>query len=394
MTTTIIRPILLPLLTAGLLTVASCNKWDDYKKYTETGEITYAGKLDSIRILSGKDRVMITGRFNADPSITQVKVFWNNRRDSAQFTVKRVSGDNQFREIFAAPEGVTTFTVHTYDAKGNKSVPVSVIGRSYGANYRKKLSHRIFNTLFLGTGSTINWEPADASIGTIRTEFQYPLNGVTQEVVTPTATTVNTLPALPNAATVFRFRSIFRPDTTCIDTFALPWKDTTLVPFKNSRIPFIASAKSGRWGNLSDWNANAAVKSHGGFGGWDEWNSNIFNVESGWGSPAINNGKLWQVISLPAGTYTFEISDLRDTNLLPTDNTYLVAAVGADLPDVANIGSALASAKIVNGKPLSELRIRFTLTETKEVSIGYLTTQVDGTPGKFCNIRAFNVYAN
>lgn len=374
------------------LTVISCTKWDEYKKYTESGEIVYAGKLDSVKALSGKNRVMITGKFNADPSVTQVRIYWNNNRDSVVYSVKRGTSGDYFQEAFAVPEGVNTFTVYTYDAKGNRSVPVSVIGKSFGDNYRKKLSSRgLISMRYLGTGSTFNWEPADASAGVLSTQLQYTIAGGTTEVILP-GTESTTFAALPNTPVQIRYRAYFRPDSTSIDTFAMAWKDTLVLPLKNNSIPFVASAKSGRWGNLADWNANDAIKSHGGFGGWDEWNSNIFNVESGWGAPPVTNGKLWQTFTLPAGNYVFGISDLRDTNLQPTDNTYLVAQEGTELPNVADIGTAIASAKVATGKPLTELRISFTLTDTKTVSIGYLTTQPDGTPGKFCNIRAFSFY--
>lgn len=372
------------------LTVASCTKWDEYKKYTESGEIVYAGKLDSVKALSGKNRVMITGKFNADPNVSQVRIYWNNNRDSMLYDIKRSTSGDYFQQAFAVPEGVATYTVYTYDVKGNRSVPVSVIGKSYGDNYRKKLNNRIITSIrYWGTGTTINWEPADASVGPLRTDLQYTINGATTDV-SLAATESTAFAALPNTLVQARFRAVFRPDSTSVDTFTVAWKDTLLLPLKNNAIPFIASAKSGRWGNLADWNSNDAVKSHGGYGGWDEWNSNIFNVESGWGAPPVTNGKIWHTYTLPAGKYVFGISDLRDTNLQLTDNTYLVAHEGTELPNVADVATAIASAKVVTGKPLSELRVSFTLTETKTISIGYLTTQPDGNPGKFCNIRAFS----
>jgi hypothetical protein len=378
----------------AIIVLVSCTKWDDYKKYTDGGEIVYAGKLDSVKVLSGKNRVMVTGKFNADPAISQVRIFWNDNHDSVSYDIKRSTGGNYFQQAFAMPEGVTTFTVYTYDASGHRSVPVTVTGKSYGANYRKKLSNRVINNIrYLSGSTTITWEAADASVGAYTTELQYTVNGITSEISTP-ATDNTVFGGLPNTTALFRYRAIFKPDSTCIDTFAVAYKDTLVVPFKNSRVSFAASAKSGRWGNLADWNANAAIQSHGGYGGWDEWNSNIFNVESGWGAPPITNGKLWQVFTLPAGTYTFEISDLMDTNLTSADNAYLVVAPGSDLPDVSNIGTALAATQIVAGKPLNDLRARFTLTQSSQVSIGYLTTQPDGTPGRYCNIRAFGLYVN
>ena len=379
-----------PLLATILL---ACSKWDDYKKYTTNGEIIYAGKLDSVKAYSGKNRVRITGKFNADPKISKVKIFWNNNRDSLVYDAKQGANGNVFDQTFSMPESITTFTIYTYDGDGNKSIPVYVVGKSFGDNYRKTLSNRIISNIrYMSANTIINWEPADATVGAYTTEVEYTVNGVTKTVVSPAAqgTEFEGL----NTNTPLRYRGVFKPDSTSIDTFTVPYKDTVLVPLKNARIPFIASSRSGRWGNLAEWNANDAVKNHGGYGGWDEWNGNIFNVESGWGSPAITNGKIWQTILLEPGSYTFEISDLRDTNIGASENTYLVANLGTDIPDISNLATALASAKVATGKPLIDLRVKFTLTQQSTVSVGYLTTQAGTTPGRFCNVRAFNLYIN
>lgn len=384
------------LLTAllAVITLLSCSKWDDYKKYTANGEVIYSGKLDSVKAYSGKNRVRITGKMNADPKITAVKIFWNDGQDSAVYDIKRSVSGALFDETFPVPESVNTFAVYTYDANGNKSVPVYVLGKSYGENYRKKLSNRIISNIrYRADSTTINWEPADASIGAYATEIEYIVDGITKTAVSPAA--AGTVFEGLSTNTLVRYRGVFKPDSTSIDTFTVAYKDTMLIPLKNARIPFVASEKApSRWGNLAEWKTNDAAKNHGGYGGWDERNDNIFNVESGWGAPAITNGKVWQTILLEPGTYTFEISDLRDTNLGSSESTYLVAALGTDIPDIANLGTALDSAQVANGKPLTDLRVHFTLTQQSTVSVGYVTTQPGTTPGRYCNIRAFNLYIN
>lgn len=375
------------------MTFLSCSKWDDYEKYTANGEIIYTGKLDSVKAYSGKNRVRITGKFNADPKISKVKIFWNNNRDSLVYDAKQGANGNVFDQTFTMPESITTFTVYTYDGDGNKSIPVYVVGKSFGDNYRKTLSNRIISNIrYMSANTIINWEAVDATVGAYTTEVEYTVNGVTKTVVS-SADQGTEFEGL-NTNTLIRYRGVFKPDSTFIDTFTVPYKDTVLIPLKNARIPFIASSRSGRWGNLAEWNANDAVKNHGGYGGWDEWNGNIFNIESGWGSPAITDGKIWQTILLEPGTYTFEISDLKDTNIGASENTYLVANLGTDIPDVSNLATALASAKVATGKALSDLRVKFALTQQSTVSVGYLTTQDGTTPGRYCNIRAFNLYIN
>lgn len=105
--------------------------------------------------------------------------------------------------------------------------------------------------------------------------------------------------------------------------------------------PFIAAgfmSGSTRWGNLKDWNTNAAARSHGDFGGYSSDAGGTMNMESGWGSPQILNGKIYQTITLPAGTYSFDISGDSWQELFTKDPAYAVVAPNADtLPDFNNI---------------------------------------------------------
>ncbi|MCM5528679.1 DUF4998 domain-containing protein [Parasegetibacter sp. NRK P23] len=383
------------ILCSGTL-LLSCSKWDDYKQHIEGGEILYTGKLDSAKIFSGKERIQVYGLLNADPKITTLKVFWNNKNDSVVYEIKPSLIDT-FRQYINIPEGIRPFTIHTYDAKGNKSVPVTVTGVSYGDAYRRKLTNRLIAGIEFEPGySIITWEQLDPSIGPQFTEIQYTDSGMVKSVFIKPGETSIALPGMDTTTTI-RYRTIYKPEPTSVDTFHVPYTErlVKIAPqLLNRKVPFITSGRSGRWGNLADWKSNDAVKSHGGYGGWDEWNGNIFNVESGWGAPAVTNGKIWQTRVLNPGTYTFAISDLRDTNLTEADNAYLVVSEGDGLPDVAQVQTAIGYTKIVNGKPLAQLKVTFTLTERKEVSIGYLTTQPAGDPGRFCNVRAFNFIEN
>ena len=218
------------LLTALLaaITLLSCSKWDDYKKYTANGEIIYTGKLDSVKAWSGKNRVRITGKFNTDPKITAVKIFWNNKMDSLVYEVKGGVAANVFDQTFPMPESVTTFTVYTYDVDGNKSVPVYVVGKSFGDTYRRTLSNRFITSLVYTSASdstTINW---DAALSTaVQTEVKYPKNptGDTVMVITPAKDSRTALPGFNYQTSKFTYRTIYMPDSTSIDTFATQYQE-------------------------------------------------------------------------------------------------------------------------------------------------------------------------
>ncbi|MCC9168185.1 DUF5013 domain-containing protein [Pontibacter sp. XAAS-A31] len=378
----------------------SCSKWDEFKEFTKDGEIMYTGKIDSVQVLAGKGRVMYKGLISADPKVTKLRIFWNDFRDSVEYNLDKgtETGKVPFERVFDVDEGVKNFVSYTYDAVGNRSVPVNAVGTSYGSSYRRKINNRLISSLTFNPNNTIiNWETMDLSTGAQFTEIEYDVDGETKHVVTPATQPTAVLEGL-NKTTTIRYRTIFKPEATSIDTFAVAYRnyEVKVVPqLKNRQVPFIASSRSGRWGTLADWITNDAIKIHGGgHGGWDEWNGNIFNVESGWGAPAVTNGKVYQTLALDPGSYTFEISDLRDTNLSENDHAYIVVAPGDELPDVEQVSTAIGSVKIVNGKPVTAYKITFTVTEASEISMGYLTTQPAGDPGRFANIRAFNFYAN
>jgi hypothetical protein len=204
------------------VTVFSCSKWDDFKKYTANGEILYPGKMDSVKAFSGKNRVRITGMLNADPKISAVKIFWNKNADSLVYDIKRATG-NMFEQTFPMPESVTTFTVYTYDIEGNKSVPVYVVGKSFGDAYRRSLSNRFItsvNYTAANDSSTISWDAALATA--LSTEVLYPQNpsGNIVKVDVPVKDAKTGLSGFDFQKAQFSYRTFYRPDSTCIDTFA------------------------------------------------------------------------------------------------------------------------------------------------------------------------------
>ena len=148
---------------------------------------------------------------------------------------------------------------------------------------------------------------------------------------------------------------------------------------KNSGNPFVASTMDagGRWGTLADWVANSGAMSHNGIGGFSkDGDGPSMNMESGWGSPAIKNGKIYQTITLPAGTYAFDPSPWiwQGTK----DVSYVVVAPNAStLPDYANIASSTSVLSATFDKP----RVTFKLTATTQVTVGVVVNYVQDQQG-------------
>ena len=143
-------------------------------------------------------------------------------------------------------------------------------------------------------------------------------------------------------------------------------------------------------------NSSDPVKIHNGQGGWDEWNGNIFNIESGWGAPAITNGKIYQSVMVEPASYTLNVL-IRDTNhsLDDAGGSFFVVAEGETLPDVADVltSDSVLAQKRINSALGTEYTysLNFTVDEAMTITIGQITTQWGETPGRFCNIRSWDI---
>lgn len=155
--------------------------------------------------------------------------------------------------------------------------------------------------------------------------------------------------------------------------------------FKNAQWPFARAEWDGnRWGNLSDWLTNAAMRTRDGRGGYDGgWEGPANDKQSlgferwGAGETPIVNGKLYQTFDLPAGTYRFTLSLAGDNPIISnngSDPRYIAAAVGDIIPDIENIASALASTNFAGLANDGSTSIEFTLDSPKKVSAGFVAS--------------------
>jgi hypothetical protein len=147
-----------------------------------------------------------------------------------------------------------------------------------------------------------------------------------------------------------------------------------------------------RWGSLTDWNTNPAATSHGGVGGFSlDGDGPTMDLESGWGSPQIYNGKIWQTIQLPAGTYGFDPSGGTWKWQGTLDPTYVVVAPGSDtLPDYSAIlsNAAIQYQLIVNSP---QPYVTFQLTAPTKVSVGIVMNYIQSGQGfKSTQVSLYN----
>lgn len=153
--------------------------------------------------------------------------------------------------------------------------------------------------------------------------------------------------------------------------------DTT----KGGGFTYTGSLVFNRWGTLAaPWVTNAAAKNKSGVGGYTKDGSGSLCWET-WGTTPVTDGIIYQPTSmaLPAGSYTFSFNYYAEVQ---TNSTVygVVAAGGNGIPVLADLGTALASAKCFNGTAIGAtapnrtetISIPFTLATSQVVSIGFL----------------------
>jgi hypothetical protein len=362
------------------LVMAACQKKDDYKKFTEGGEVVYPAKIDSLKIYSGNLRVKVSGALNADPRVVKFRVFWNSKMDSIEVPVTRSGGVDSVNYILSGlEEGPINFEIRTYDAQGHISVPMNVVGNVYGERYRSSLNNRgILSTEFNPQGEAkLKFQDLNTGSSTIGMQIRYKHKDNTTHDTVIVAQAKDQVVTLPKFnGNPIQYRIIDRPDRSSIDKFYSNYEtlslkaEISLVYLKNYAVPMNRSAyDNSRWGTLSDWTTNAAMKNHpGGVGGYASDDGGVVNVETGWGGAStITNGKIYQTITLPAGKYAFE-NDLSDNNFDGDPEAYTVATVGNEISNIENLSSALGSTRVKNK------RFEFTLTQTTTLSIGLVVT--------------------
>lgn len=378
---------------------SACTKQDDFKKFVTGGEISYTGKLDSVKMYSGDSRVLLKGLFLADPKVVTCKIFWNNMKDSLVIpVVKKNVVDTLKYSIPIKTEGLQNFTIYTYDKLGNKSIPVYANARSYGDLYKASLSNRGISLAQTNSSGVtkINWLGMDRLTGVFATEVQY-TNNSNQKITikTPIDSTGTVLKNFKESSTI-KYRTLFLPDTTCVDTFKTDFvdryvpryveQDITSIYLKNTG-PFNRNTWDGsRWGTLADWISSSGAKNINSnrYGGYEYRNSvGVLSFEAGWGiTTPVTNGLIYQTITLPAGTYSFRLSGIDQNS---GGSRFIAVASGNTLPNVGDISSAsIAFANIVDGK------LDFTLAQQTTVSIGFAVS-IDNS-GQYIKVGSVKLF--
>lgn len=213
--------------TALLLTyvMMACSDMDEsFRHFYKDGEAIYAAKPDSIASRPGKGRILLQ-MFVKSYRINLIRVYWNSSSDSLDIPV---AGPGVYEKMVDnMDERGHVFQVISFDEFGNQSIPVEVISRAYGDMFQQVLSNRVIKSTstFENNSITINWSgPVDNAI---RCDLVYTnTSGVETVLSIPMSETKTVVSDLLSG---LRYRTLFLPDTTAIDTFYTEFKDVPMI---------------------------------------------------------------------------------------------------------------------------------------------------------------------
>ena len=217
----------LTVLFISLWTFNGCKKMDSsYKQFIVPGGITYTGKANSAMAYAGRSRVKISWLNGADPNITKSMIFWNNYADSVMVNIPP-TGDTISVIISNLPEKNYSFMIKNYNAKGISSIPVEILGGSYGARYQSQLLNRFVKSSFIDvTGQfSIQWGTADISTGAIATEVKYTDAAGILHIQKFNITDSESKILDYKPGTTFQYRTLYIPKELSIDTFYTDFMD-------------------------------------------------------------------------------------------------------------------------------------------------------------------------
>jgi hypothetical protein len=216
-----IHYILVSLAVILALTV-SCTKMNDFHdEYLRNGPIIYVGRVDSMKVFPGKERVQVN-YWITDPRAKELCFYWNNRKDSAKFSVP-AHDPSEMQTLLVDPvaEGDYTFQVFSYDGKGHRSIRFEQAFSSYGEVYSSTLNTRSVASVTVGDGAvSVKWGSSFSALE-VGIEVRYiGTDGVEKILFVPTeelmAATVIEDADLGRSLT---YRTAYKPSEDAIDVF-------------------------------------------------------------------------------------------------------------------------------------------------------------------------------
>jgi len=171
------------------------------------------------------------------------------------------------------------------------------------------------------------------------------------------------------------------------------WQNMSSTYMKNPGNPFLrGDGRTSLVGNLADWTITDNLKTtkssgvyYGGFVKSQKYGEGTLSAFMDFFSPdAVQNGKIFQSCTLPAGNYRAAFVSCGFTG---SNDCNFVVAAGNTLPDANNIenNSNVLGHLFFNKELTEEKEVFFTITSEQKVTIGFIvntTTPLKGVPNE------------
>lgn len=217
----------LSLVLISLCIVFGCSKMNDkHDFYLQDGEIIYLGRVDSAKVLPGKNRFLLR-YWITDQRAKELKIYWNQMRDSLivpipvhspSDSIDLLVGDD--KNLIA--EGKYTFQLISNNGEDLKSIIYEKLGNVYGEQFSSTLTQRFVRDVGYNPDKqevTIDWgEPSSSKeIGVEVTYYTGDTKNILQLPTEQFGSQISLINV--NVEKGINYRTMFLPEPIAIDTF-------------------------------------------------------------------------------------------------------------------------------------------------------------------------------
>jgi len=365
-------------LLGGLLTVLGCSKKPtDYREFLNGEELVYPGKVSNPQAMPGNGRIQLIWQPSPDQSIVQYRVFWNNSADSLTIPASTHNTVDTVKcTIPGLSEYVYSFTVYSYDAKGNRSVATEISNaRVYGSVYTATLNNRLTdadNPFTVNEDNSVTLRFVTPDTININTTLKY-TNQSNQEVSKSLAPADNMLTLTDyKFGTPVLYQSSYIPVSNALDTFYTLRADTFPTIFRLVQCDKSLFRERDMWGDMGIYQSDTRVSRL-----WDgsvgpQGYPNIFHADG--------NGSLPRTLSFDMGKVYNNLGVIEETGRDCCNNpdqfeVWGIADIDNAIPEMNPNESGWKDAMINKGWTLLKEVIR-----TDNGNNAYKTNLVDNPP--------------
>jgi hypothetical protein len=201
----------------------SCSRMNDlHDPYLEKGEIIYTKKVDSAKVFSGENRVLLR-YYTTSPNAKKLLVYWNLRTESMLFDIPDKNAEDPVDvHMEDLDEGPVYFELFTLNGDmQNKSVPYNLEGYAYGNIYQQSLVNRGVDAVMRVPGQPviISWLAADPNATGCLIKYTNQ-SGATAYQTVPVDEFNTVIPDVSEDVGTIEYQTTYLPDPDAIDVFS------------------------------------------------------------------------------------------------------------------------------------------------------------------------------